>query len=182
MRAMLRGTRAVLAFRRCGLGGVSRVARMGRGCLRVRGVRTGRGFGGGGRGAGHFASAADPALCVATVAAAGADQGGFGNVKAAAGVDLDAGGRKFVPAAELGEGDAESVGDGDQGVAAAGGVVDGVCRWGRGRSDGYDESLNSIELAGLVQLIRFSKRGNRDAVGVGYRSKGVFRCDLVIAP
>ncbi len=66
-------------------------------------------------------------FAVATVAAAGADHGGFGNMQAAACGDLDtATGGEFVPAAELGQRDTESVGDGDQSIAAAGGVVDGV--------------------------------------------------------
>ena len=47
-------------------------------------------------------------------------------MKAAARVDLDAGGGELVPAAKLGERYAEAIGNGDQGVAAARGVVDGV--------------------------------------------------------
>ena len=86
-----------------------------------------------------------------TVAAAGADQGGLGNVEATARRDLDAGSGKLVPAAELGQGDTEAVCDGDQGVAAAGGVVDGVRRWRSGRSDGHDERFDAIELACLAQ-------------------------------
>src|SRR6478609_5874617 len=108
MRGMLRGTRAGCAFRRCGLGCVSAVARMGRGGLRSRAVRTRGGCAGGGTGL---------ALAVPAVAAAGADQGGFGNVEAAACGDLDTAGGKLVPSTELGQRDAESVGDRDQSVA-----------------------------------------------------------------
>ena len=83
-------------------------------------MRAGGGFVGGGGGAGL-------ALSVATVAAASSDHGGFGNMQAAACGDLDtATGGEFVPAAELGQRDTESVGDGDQSIAAAGGVVYGV--------------------------------------------------------
>ena len=133
-------------------------------------------------GAGHFAGTSGLAFSVASVAAAGADHGGFGDMEAAACRDLDAGGGKFVPAAELGEGDAEAVGDGDQGVAAAGGVVDGVRRGGGSRGDGHDERLDAVELGGLIQLIGFGERRNRDAVGVGDGGESVVGRDLVIAP
>lgn len=79
----------------------------------------------GGIGAGDLAGASGLALSMANVAA-GADQRRLGDVEASACNDLDAGAGKFVPAAELGEGDAKAVRDGDQCVAAAGGVVDGV--------------------------------------------------------
>lgn len=95
--------------------------------------------------AGNFAGAAGLALCAATVHA-GAGEGGFGNVKAMPGGDPDAGGGELVPAAELGEGDAEAVGDGNQGVSAAGGVVNGVCGWGSGRSHGHNEGFDALKL------------------------------------
>ena len=56
----------------------------------------------------------------------GAHYGGFGNVEAATCVDANAGGGELVPAAKLREGDAEAIGDGDEGVAATRCVVDGV--------------------------------------------------------
>jgi hypothetical protein len=56
----------------------------------------------------------------------GTDDCGLGNVETAAGVHANAGGGELVPAAKLRERDAETIGDGDQGVSATGGVVDGV--------------------------------------------------------
>ena len=56
----------------------------------------------------------------------GADYGGFGYVEAVACFDTDAGGGELVPAAKLRERNAEAIGDGNQGVAAPRGVVEGV--------------------------------------------------------
>jgi len=112
----------------------------------VRGVRAGGGLPGWGSGAGDLVRAARPGLSVATVADTGAGKGRFGNVETAARLDLDAGGGELVPAAELSKGDAESICHGNQSVAAAGGVVDGVSRWGGGGSHGHYEPLDAIEL------------------------------------
>ena len=88
---------------------------------------------------------------MATVAAAGADQRGFGNVESTACRDFDAtAGGELVPSPELGQRYAESISDGDEGVAAPGGVVDSVRRWGGSRCDRHDDSLDTIELPGLV--------------------------------
>ena len=57
---------------------------------------------------------------------AGTDDCGLGDVETAARIHADAGCGELVPAAKLGEGDAETIGDGDEGIASTGGVVDGV--------------------------------------------------------
>ena len=123
-------------------------------------------------------------LSVATVAAAGADQRGFGNVEATACRDLDAtAGGELVPPPELGQRDAESISDGNQGVAAAGGVVDGVRRWGGSRRDRHDESLDTIELRrSASNWLAAASVGDRNAIGVRDGRERVVRRDLVIAP
>src|SRR5579863_1516154 len=182
MRRMLRGTRAARGFRRCGLTGVRCAAVTGGGRFCVRGVRAGSGLFGRGSRAGDLVRAACSCLSVATVAHTGSDKGRFGNVETVACLDLDAGGGELVPAAELGKGDTEAVRDGHQGVAAAGGVVDGVRRWGSRWGYGHYERLDAIELGAVAELIDGSDLARRDTVGVGDGGKRVFGCDLVIAP
>ena len=66
---------------------------------------------------------------------AGADDCRLGDVETAASIDANAGGGELVPAAELGEGDAETISNGDEGIASTSGVVDGVrCRSGSFRN------------------------------------------------
>ena len=150
MRGMLGGMRRVRAFR--GEGGY-----VGSGCCwkdaylyaTARGRSIVRRLGSGR----DFARAAGLAFSVAAATAAGANHGGFGDMKAAAGVDLDAGGGEFIPTAKLSQGYAKTIGNGDEGIAAAGGVVDSVRGRGSGRSDRHHESFHSIEFASLVQLI-----------------------------
>ena len=131
---------------------------------------------------GDFARAAGLAFCAAAAAAAGANHGWLCDVKAVACVNLDAGGGQLIPAAKLGEGDTEAIGNGDEGVAAAGGVVDGMCGGGSGGRDRYYEGLDAIEFSRRFQLICAGKGCNGDAVGVSDRGQRVSRGDLVISP
>lgn len=83
--------------------------------------------------------------------------GRLGNVETAAGLNLDA--RHFVPGAELGERDAEAIGNGDQRIAFARDVKHHV-RGGDGdRSEGNGESFDALEAIGRVELIGVGKLG-----------------------
>jgi len=128
-----------------------------------------------------FVRAGGLAFSVAA-AAAGANQCGFGHVEAPAGLNLDARGGELVPAAKLGERDAKTVGDGDQGVAAAGGVVEGVCRGAGSLRYGHNQGLDAIELCDRVELVGIGQCGDGDAVCVGDGCESVIGRDLVIAP
>ena len=79
--------------------------------------------------------------------------GGLGHVEAAGGDNFDVGAGEMVPTAEVGEGDAETVGDGDQRVAAPGGVEDharGGGGWGR---LGDDQCIEALERTTGVKLV-----------------------------
>lgn len=89
------------------------------------------------------------------MAAAGRDGrgGGLGDVDAAAGDDLDVGTVEMIPAAKVGEGDAEAVGDGYQSVAAASGVEDHAGGGGgRGRL-GNDQGIEALKGTAGVELV-----------------------------
>lgn len=80
-------------------------------------------------------------------------RGGLGHVETASGDELGACGGKVVPAAEIGEGDAKAVGDGDQSVAAARCVEDhagGSSGWLR---LGNDQGVQALEGCTRVELI-----------------------------
>ena len=66
-------------------------------------------------------------------------------MEAASGDNLNAFAGEMVPASELGQGDAESVGDCDQSVAAAGGVEDHPSGRSCGRCLGDDYGVEALE-------------------------------------
>ena len=106
--------------------------------------------------------------------------GRLGDVETAAGLNLDAG--HSVPGAQLGERDAEVIGNGDQRIASARDVKHHV-RGGDGdRSEGNGERFDALEAVCRAELIGFSKLGLRDAELVGDRGEGVALSDRVIAP
>ena len=82
----------------------------------------------------------------AAASAAGADEGGFRNMKPAASLHPNARGRELVPATELGERDAEPVCDRNKSVPAPGGIEDsvrcGLCPSGHR----HEQRFDAIEL------------------------------------
>ena len=77
----------------------------------------------------------------------GALQNWLGYGEAAAGIDLDSCG-DVVPTAQLGKGDTEAVGDGDESISAAHGVQAGARGGHNLEGDGNDEGFNAGE--GLI--------------------------------
>ena len=90
---------------------------------------------------------------------------------------------KLVPAAQLGKRDAEAVGDGDQGVAPAGGVVDRCAPMGRRTgATGTTSASTPSSFASRSSSLAAASWPSRYAIGARHRSQGVVRRDLVIAP
>ena len=111
------------------------------------------------------------------------ERGGWlGYMDATAGDDFDTGASEMVPATELGERDAESIGDGDQSVAATSGIEDhsgGGCSWRRLGNDKGLEALDGLAGADLVGGGEF-RFGYAEFAGDG--SESVISREAMVSP
>ena len=97
---------------------------------------------------------------VATTARGARCAGRLGHMQAAAGIDLDA--AHFVPGAQLGERNAEAIGDGDQRIAPARGVKQHV-RGRRGnRSERDGERFDALQAGCGAQFVGVGEFTFRD--------------------
>ena len=103
-------------------------------------------------------------------------------MEAAAGDDFDIGASEMVPAAQLSEGDAKSVGDGYESVAAAGSVEDHA-GGGSGRGGlGNDQSVEALEGAAGVKLVGLGEFRLGDMKFVGDGGQGIIGSQAMVAP
>ena len=87
-----------------------------------------------------------------------------------------------IPEAQLGQGDAESIGDGDQRIAPARGVENHVGRWRGDGGDGNDESFEALQAVAGVQLVGVGELRLGNAKFAGDGGQGVLGGDAMVAP
>jgi hypothetical protein len=117
-----------------------------------------------------------------TAASGDGRSGWLGDVEAASGDELGAGAGKMVPAAEIGEGDAKAVRDGDQSVAAASCVEDHSRGSGGGWRLRNDQGIQALEGLARVELIGRGKFRFGDPEFAGDGGKGVVGSQAMVAP
>ena len=105
---------------------------------------------------------------------------GLGHMQAAARLNLDAG--DPVPAPQLVQRDAETVGDGDQGIAPAHGIELHVRRGRGGRGTGTTSASIALEAVAGAQMIGRGQLRLRHAVLPRHRGQRVSGRNAVVAP
>jgi len=89
---------------------------------------------------------------------------------------------EMIPAAEIGERDAESVGDGYKRVAATGGVKDHARGCGGWRRLWNDQCIESLKRLGGMNLIGGGELGFGDTELTGDGGESVVSGEVVVAP